>query len=145
MLYVALVAGLLLGGVILIHANPHDINKTSYSFELLFSQPQPPTPEAMAQRETEWMTTELELTEDQVAKVDPINLKYAEKIVELFQGGTGGDFEALREKMNEMNAQKRTEFEDILTADQVKKYDEYLAERQQRGPRGTEDPPPDQM
>lgn len=141
MLYTAFVAVLLLAGVAIIHANPHDVSKTSHSSKLLLSQPQPPTPESMAQRETEWMTTELELTEDQVAKVDAINLKYAEKMAELFQGGPGGDFEAMREKMNEMNTQKRAEFEDILTDDQLQKYDEYMAENQRRGPGG---PPPNQ-
>ncbi len=144
-LFAACVAVLFLSGVIIVHANSHDINETSSFSELLLSRLQPPTAESMAQRETEWMTTELELTEDQVAKVDPINLKYAEKMAELFQGGPGGDFEAMREKMNEMNAEKRTEFKDILTADQLKKYDEYLAERQQRGPRGQGGPPPNQM
>lgn len=102
-----------------------------------------PTPESMAQRETEWMTTELGLSDDQVSKVDAINVKYAEKMMEQFQGGPGGDREAMQEMMAEINAQKRTEFEEILSAEQLLKYDEYLANRPAGG-RGGFGPPPGQ-
>ncbi|MBN2480775.1 MAG: hypothetical protein JXB19_03475, partial [Bacteroidales bacterium] len=89
--------------------------------------------ESMAQRETEWMTTELKLSQDQITKVSAINVKYAQKMMEQFQGGPGGDREAMQAQMAQINAQKRSEFESLLSAEQLKKYDEYLAENQQRG------------
>ena len=116
-----------------------DMNGTEYLVSL--SQP---TPEAIAQRETAWMTTELGLTKDQVTKVDAINLKYAEKMMAQFQGGPGGDFEAMQKQMAEINAQKRKELEPVLSAEQLKKYDEYLANRPAGG-RGGFGPPPNQQ
>ena len=38
---------------------------------------QPMNPQEKAQKLTDWMKTNLKLTDDQVAKVQPINLKYA--------------------------------------------------------------------
>ena len=126
---------LLFAAVTRTNANACQTNQASRLFTCMRSQPQPPSAESMAQRETEWMTKELSLSEDQVKKVNAINLKYAEKQAEMFQGGPGGDFEAMQKKMKEINDQKRAEFEGVLTAEQLKKYDDYVAQNQ-RGPGG---------
>ena len=95
-----------------------------------------PSAEEMAKRDTEQMKSELNLTADQLPKVEAINLKYAQKRSELFQNGPDGDFEQIRAKMQENQKQQRVEFEKVLTADQLKKYDTMMEERRQRGPGG---------
>ena len=115
---------------------PENLFNPSGSFDLYYQQP---TAESMAQSETDWMKTDLNLTADQVTKVQAINLKYAQKQMDLFQGarGGGGDFQAMQKQMTDLNAQKRTELQPVLTADQLKKYDDVLIERQNnRGGRG---------
>ena len=108
-----------------------------------------PSPDAMAQRETDWMTTELSLSDDQVTKVSAINVKYAQKQMEMFQGGGGppggGDMSAMQKQMQEIAAQKRTELEPILSAEQLKQYDAYLANRPAGGRGGFGGPPPNQQ
>jgi|WetSurSiteA1Bulk_404760.scaffolds.fasta_scaffold04237_2 hypothetical protein len=96
--------------------------------------PQPPSPEEMAKRETEQMKSELNLTADQLTKVEAINLKYAQKMGEMFQQGPGGDFAEMQKKMLEIDNQKRAEFSKILTADQLKKYDVMVAEQRKNMP-----------
>ena len=88
------------------------------------------------------MKTELALTADQTTKVDAINLKYAKEQMASFQGGQGGDPAAMQKQVADMNAKKRTEFQAVLTAEQLKKYDTYLANRQQQGGRGGFGGPP---
>lgn len=99
------------------------------------AQMQMPTAEEMAQRETDQMKAEMNLTADQLTKVEAINLKYAEKMSEIFAQGPGGDFAEIQKKMEENQTQKRNELEKVLDADQLKKYDEIQAERMnRRGP-----------
>jgi Spy/CpxP family protein refolding chaperone len=95
---------------------------------------QPPSPEEMAKMETESMNTELKLTADQLTKVEAINLKYAQKMGEMFSQGPGGDFAEMQKKMQEMETQKRAEFSKVLTADQLKKYDAMMEERRKNMP-----------
>lgn len=96
----------------------------------------PPSPEEMAKRENELMKSELNMTADQLPKVEAINLKYAKKMGELFQQGPPSDFEEMRKKMGAIQQEKRTELAKVLNADQLKKYDAMMAERRQRGPGG---------
>jgi len=95
---------------------------------------QMPTAEEMAQRNTEWMKTELSLTAEQLTTVSTINLKYANKMKEIFESANG-DFEGMRPKMESLQSDKRTEFAKILTAEQLTKYDAYVASHQRGGPR----------
>jgi Spy/CpxP family protein refolding chaperone len=88
---------------------------------------QPPSPEERAKRDNEWMKTSLSLTDEQVPKVEAINLKYANKMGELSQ--QGGNFEEMRPKMTELQGQKRTELQAVLTTEQLKLYDKTLEER----------------
>jgi Spy/CpxP family protein refolding chaperone len=99
----------------------------------LAQPPGPPSPEEMAQRENEWMKTELNLNADQQKKVEAINLKYAKEMQQIFQNNRG-DFSSIRPKMDEMQAKKRTELQPVLTEDQLKKYDAVLAERRANRP-----------
>jgi Spy/CpxP family protein refolding chaperone len=102
---------------------------------------QPPSPEEMAKMETESMKTELNLNADQLTKVEAINLKYAQKMGEMFQQGPPADFTEAQKKMGEIQKQKRTEFEKVLTADQLKKYDQMQEERMKNAPGGPDGPP----
>jgi len=98
---------------------------------------QPPpqrTPEERAKRDSEWMKTDLALTEKQIPLVDTLNLKYAKKLTELRKTMEGQDREAFRPKMEELQKQKSEELKAILTEEQMKKYLELLPQR--RGGRG---------
>jgi protein CpxP len=96
--------------------------------------PQPPSPEEMAKSETDWMKTSLKLTGVQLPKIEAINVKYAKKMGEIFQKGPEGDFSVMEKKMNEMEGQKRSEFQTILTPEQLKIYDKVVAERRANRP-----------
>jgi periplasmic protein CpxP/Spy len=95
---------------------------------------QPPSPEEMAKMETDAMKTELKLTADQLPKVEAINLKYAQKMGEIFSQGPGGDFAEIQKKMQELETLKKAEFSKLLTADQLKKYDTMMEERRKNMP-----------
>lgn len=103
-------------------------------FVSMSASAQPPAPEDMAKRETESMKAALNLTADQLTKVEAINLKYAQKMGEMFSQGPGGDFAEMEKKMTEMEKQKRAEFEKVLTADQLKKYDAMIIEQRKNRP-----------
>ena len=94
------------------------------------------TPEERAKRESEWMKTDLVLTEKQIPLFDTINLKYAKKQVELRKQMEGQDREAMRPKMEELQKQKSEELKAVLTEDQLKKYIELLPQRRGRGQGG---------
>jgi Spy/CpxP family protein refolding chaperone len=97
---------------------------------------QPPSPEEMAKMETEQMKSGLNLTADQLTKVEAINLKYAQKMGEMFQQGPPSDFAEMQKKMEEIQKAKRADFEKVLTPDQLKKYDQMMEERMKNGPGG---------
>ncbi len=100
---------------------------------------QMPSAEERAKHETERMKTELNLTSAQNPTVEKINLKYAEKMDTVFKQ-SGGDFSVAEKKMNEIHSLKRAELATILTEDQLKKYDEMVAERK----KNHQGPPPQQ-
>ncbi len=91
------------------------------------------TPEERAKMLTDRMNELLSLTADQKTKVEAINLDYSKKLSEQMTAA-GGDRDAMRSKMQEMNTERDKKFKEILTADQFKKYSDDQAERQrQRG------------
>jgi protein CpxP len=96
----------------------------------------PPSPDEMAKRETEQMKSGLNLTADQLPKVEAINLKYARKMGEMFQAGPPSDFAEMQKTMAEIQKAKRADLEKVLTADQLKKYDQMMEERMKNGPGG---------
>jgi Spy/CpxP family protein refolding chaperone len=97
---------------------------------------QPPSPEDMAKMETDQMKAELNLNGDQLTRVEAINLKYAKKMSEMFQEGPPSDFAEVQKKMEEIQKQKRVEFEKVLTKEQMVKYDSMMEERMKNRPGG---------
>lgn len=86
----------------------------------------------------------LSLTDDASSKVDSANAKYDRLQLELFKPeNRGGDRDARRTQMENIQKARETEVRSLLTPEQVKKYDQWLKdqqkERQNRrgeGPRG---------
>jgi len=92
----------------------------------------------MLQRQEE-LKKELGLTKDQGVKFDAVYKEFNDKMATARQNA-GDDREGFRAKMQEMNKDRDTKIEKLLTPDQVKKWKDYLAKqqaaRQQRGPGG---------
>jgi len=96
-------------------------------------------PKEMAKRQTEELTKELGLNKEQQEKVQALNLKNAEQMSAMRQEAmnSGGDREAMREKMTKVRAEQETKMKEILTDAQYEKYQKYMEERRaQRGQRG---------
>ena len=99
------------------------ISLIAYLFILTNSNAQekniPPAADRAAKL-TEWMKTNLQLTADQVAPVQEINLKYANKMDDLRKSSKGrrGKMQTLKND----NKAKDAELKKILTADQYKIY-----------------------
>lgn len=92
----------------------------------LFSQPpqggrQRVTIEERAKRITEWMVTELSLTEDQVAPVDSINLLFT-KTQQILLQAADGDREKIREAMTALETEKTEALAKVLTSEQLENY-----------------------
>jgi periplasmic protein CpxP/Spy len=103
------------------------------------AQHQRPSAEDMAKRETESMKAKLDLSAEQLTSVEALNLKYAKKMDEMFQQGKpGGNREEMESKMKEIETQKRDELAKVLNTEQLKKYDELVADRHKNKP----GPPP---
>ena len=89
-----------------------------------FCQQAPLTPEERAQKQTEWMKQNLELSDAQVTRVSAINLKYANQAEDIIQkNGSGTDREAIHEQMKTLQASKDEELRTVLTPDQFKTYE----------------------
>ena len=94
------------------------------------------TPEEMAKRQTERMTTDLKLTPEQVTPVDSINLVFAKAQAKLFEKANG-DFASVRDDMQKLNALRVEAFEKVLTKEQLDTYKQMQEERMRnRGNRG---------
>jgi len=84
-------------------------------------QKAPATPEERANKVTEWMKANLQLTEAQVSQVQDINLKYANKM----QGLKDNTTLARRQKLQVLqdnDKAKDKELKNVLTDDQYKTY-----------------------
>lgn len=89
-------------------------------------------PEEMLKRQTESMVEELKLNKDQETKVSAINKKYLDKQSAYrtkMQGASDEDRAKFREEFTKMQTEKDKEIKGILTADQVKLYDELIKKR----------------
>ena len=91
-------------------------------------------PEKMATEDTKWMTKKLKLTEEQIPKVENININYAFKKMDLYDEAkklippfTEEVRTKMREKFTTMKAGKDKELKDVLTPEQ---YEIYLKKRQ---------------
>ena len=85
-------------------------------------------PEELAARQTQQMKESLDLTEEQIAKVEVLNLDYAKKM-DAKRDEIGEDREAMREAMMAVMKEKDVALKKIFTADQWKTFE---AERQKR-------------
>jgi hypothetical protein len=86
-------------------------------------------PVKRAEQQTANMTEVLGLSEAQSLKVKEINLKYSKLRQETFNANTGGDFNAMREKMTQMQEQQDKEFKTVLTTEQYDKWLKYQEEQ----------------
>ena len=94
------------------------------------------TPEENAKRTTERMKTELNLTAEQVAPVDSINLVFAKAQAKLMEKANG-DFASVRDDMQKLNALRLKAYEKVLTDEQIEAYKKMMAERMRnRGQQG---------
>jgi hypothetical protein len=91
-------------------------------------------PEKMATEDTKWMTKKLKLTEEQIPKVEDININYAFKKMDMFEEAkkmlppyTEEQRTKMRDKYNAMKAGKDKELKEVLTPDQ---YEIYLKKKQ---------------
>jgi hypothetical protein len=75
------------------------------------------TTEEMAGKLTGWMKTNLELTDNQVGQVQTINLKYANKMMELQNDGSSNKKQKMRALKADSDA-KDQELKRVLTANQ---------------------------
>lgn len=85
------------------------------------------TPQERAKLRTEHMTKELELSPEQQAKVEAINLKYADQ-VEAVRAESEAERTAKREAAEAMHAAHDAEMKAVLTADQ---YTKWVAKKQE--------------
>lgn len=72
-------------------------------------------PENRAKKQTEWMKTELSLTEEQSSKVEGINVSYADKKKAIK--------EDMRNQMKRLEEEKQKELGTVLSKEQMAKYD----------------------
>jgi len=87
------------------------------------------TPEESAKRMTDMMTTSLNLTPQQVAPVDSINLVFA-KAQAALREKANGDFSSIREDMQKLNALRLDAYSKVLTDEQLQAYKKMMEERQ---------------
>jgi Spy/CpxP family protein refolding chaperone len=91
-------------------------------------------PEEMLKRQTQRMVEELKLNKDQEQKLAAINKKYMEKQSgdwQKMRDASSEERAKMRESMQKMQAEKDKEIKAILTADQVKLYDDMLKKREE--------------
>ena len=88
---------------------------------------QQPSAEEIAQRNTDWMKKDLNLTADQIAPVDSINLVYAKEQVALMQSSSG-DHQSMRTAMQDLMAKKADALSSVLTKEQMDLYKQKMSE-----------------
>ncbi len=93
--------------------------------------------EDMAKRQTEQLGKFVTYTGDQETRIQEVNKKFAEQMMELRSGGPGMEMsdaerQEMRAKMEAMQADKEKEIKSILTEEQLKGYEEYQQEMQRR-------------
>jgi periplasmic protein CpxP/Spy len=76
------------------------------------------TPEERAQHRTEWMTKELGLSAEQIAKVNPVNITYARAMSEV---GAMQDEAAKKTRTKALRDKRDADLKAILTPDQFTK------------------------
>lgn len=89
------------------------------------------------QAQMEELVASLGLNQDQKEEFEAINTKY-QKQMRSMREEANGDFASMRGKMQEMRAAQNNEIKEILTAEQITKYEKFLEERRgnRQGGRG---------
>lgn len=87
--------------------------------------------EEIAERQTNRMKTDLNLTEEQIPKVQAINLEYAKKTKELFANEALSRPEKFQE-MQVMNSNKEFELKKVFTKEQYKLFKAQQEERRKK-------------
>jgi len=90
------------------------------------------SPEEMAKVRTERLTTVLELTPDQAAKVNALHLAHAQE-AEARRAQNEAKREAMRSEMEAKRERHQAEMKSILTAEQYAKWEALNAQREERG------------
>lgn len=84
------------------------------------------TPEQRAQKMTDWMKNNLQLTDDQATSVHAINLKYANENESL-----RGDASARREKYKKLKDTQESKDEELKGALTAEQYSTYLSKKKE--------------
>ena len=84
------------------------------------------------------LTEQLDLTDEQAEQMKPIIEEQTKKQQELFQNA-GGDRETMRAEMMKLRDETEELYSEVLTEDQMKKYQEMVQQRMRQGR-----PPPPQ-
>ena len=90
------------------------------------------TPEQIVQRQTKQLVEELKLNKDQEQKVTAINKKYMDKQSfdwSKMRDASDDERAKMREERMKVQAEKDKEIKTVLTADQIKLYDEMQKKR----------------
>ena len=94
------------------------------------AQKQPLVPEQRAANQTAWMKKQLNLTADQIPKVEEINLRYAKEIQAIrTQTGQGGQ---KKTAIADLNTKKDAELKNVFTAEQLQLYVQKKAQAVER-------------
>jgi hypothetical protein len=89
-------------------------------------------PQAMVQRQMDRMTTELSLSKDQVAKVEPLVTARMKRMMELREQGM--EREEMTAEMKKVNDSQAEQLKAILTPEQLEKYKTMQSQTRQGGP-----------
>ncbi len=89
------------------------------------------TVEERAAKTTQWMTTELSLSQEQIPPVDSINLLYTKAQYVLIQSAEG-DREKIREALSALETQKTAALKTVLSPDQMEIYKKKAEELKNR-------------
>jgi len=94
-------------------------------------------PTERANRQSERMIKDLDLSTAQGERIKAVNLEFAGKMktmrAEIRESGAG--WEGMREKMQELRAAQKTALVKYLTTEQAEKWEKIQAERPERGQR----------
>ncbi len=101
-------------------------------------QPRQWSPKDMAERQTQMMNEQLNLSEQQLKQVESINLNMAKEFENL-RNESDGDREKMRILRNDLMTRKNQKLEEVLTTEQFERYlmlEEERAKEMRNGRRG---------
>ncbi len=93
-------------------------------------QKEKPSPQKVAERQTNWMAKEINLDENQKVKVGAINLNYATRIADVRTNETNKKLK--NQKVKELNNARMEELKSVLTTEQYNILVAKLAEKKEK-------------